>query len=124
MNDIEKRQDIEKLVNSFYEKVLADSSISHFFIDVVPVNWEKHLPVMYDFWESIVFEKALYKGNAMQAHVHLNQKAKLEKQHFEQWLILFTKTVDELFSGPKAELAKTRALSIATVIQMKTYVPL
>jgi hemoglobin len=124
MNDIEKRQDIEKLVNSFYEKVLADSSISHFFIDVVPVNWEKHLPVMYDFWESIVFEKALYKGNAMQAHVHLNQKAKLEKQHFEQWLALFTKTVDELFSGPKAELAKTRALSIATVIQMKTYVPL
>ena len=121
MNDIENRQDIERLVNNFYEKVLADDTISHFFTDVVAVNWEKHFPVMYDFWEGIVFEKALYKGNAMQTHVHLNQKAKLEKPHFEQWLALFTKTVDELFSGPKAELAKTRALSIATVIQLKTY---
>ena len=121
MKDITNRNDIEKLVNRFYEKVLADDSISHFFTDVVAVDWEKHFPVMYDFWEGIVFEKALYKGNAMQTHVHLNQKQKLEKHHFDKWLALFTATVDEHFVGPKAELAKTRALSIATVIQLKTY---
>ena len=121
MVDIQNRQDIIALVNSFYQKVMADELIKHFFIDVVQVDWVKHFPTMYDFWESIVFEKAIYKGNAMHVHQNLNQKSKLEKQHFERWLTLFTQTVDELYSGPKAELAKTRALSIATVIQMKTY---
>ena len=33
---------------------------------------------------------------------------------------LFQSTVDELFTGDKAELAKQRALSIATVMKLKT----
>ena len=35
------------------------------------------------------------------------------KAHFDRWLELFLETVDENFSGPKAEEAKGRALSIA-----------
>ena len=123
MHDIETRKDVEFLVNEFYKRVLANAEISFFFTDVVPVNWEKHFPLMYDFWESIIFEKAIYKGNAMQTHVLLNQKHKLKKQHFDVWLALFTATVDAQFTGPKADVAKTRALSIATVIQLKTYEP-
>lgn len=123
MNDFESRKDVEFLVTEFYKRVLKDVEIAFFFTDVVAVDWEKHMPIMFDFWESIIFEKAIYKGNAMQAHVNLNQKTKLEKQHFEKWLALFTATVDAHFAGPKAELAKSRALSIATVIQMKTYSP-
>ena len=37
----------------------------------------------------------------------------VEKAHFDRWLELFLATVDENFSGPKAEEAKGRALSIA-----------
>ena len=49
------------------------------------------------------------------------QKEALKKQHFDRWLLLFNETVNKLFVGNKAELAKTRALSIATIMQVKIH---
>ena len=43
----------------------------------------------------------------------------LQRNILARWLQLFTSTVDELFEGEKAELAKQRAMSIATVMQLK-----
>ena len=117
--DITNRTDIETLVNSFYKKVIIDDKISFFFIDVIPVNWEKHLPIMYDFWEQIVFGTGNYNGNPMNVHLALNKKSTITHEHFQQWIALFNETVDELFSGDKANLIKQRATSIATVIQIK-----
>lgn len=118
-NDIATRQDIELLVNRFYEKVRADATIGYIFNDLVKVNWEAHLPVMYDFWESVIFFTGSYGGNPMITHRKLHQVAHLTTEHFNAWLKLFTETVDELFEGEKAELARQRALSIATVMQLK-----
>jgi len=119
MNDILNRSDIEFLINSFYNKVQKDELISFFFTDVVAVDWEKHLPVMYNFWEGILFSTGNYAGNTMQKHIKLHLKNAMQPKHFERWLQLFTKTVDEHFEGPNAILIKQRALSIATVIQIK-----
>ncbi len=119
--DIQTRSDIELLVNTFYQKVEKDEIIRHFFIDVVKLDWSKHIPVMYDFWESILLDKHNYKGNPMPAHVSLNEKSPMKKEHFDRWIQLFSSTTDELFAGEKAELAKTRALSIATVMQIKLH---
>ncbi|HYJ65707.1 MAG TPA: group III truncated hemoglobin [Parafilimonas sp.] len=117
--DIEERGDIELLINSFYDKVKKDAGIGYIFNDVAKVNWEHHLPVMYDFWESIIFNTNSYSGNPMTVHAKLNKETPLLARHFKQWLHLFTTTVDELFEGKKAELAKQRAASIAQVIQIK-----
>ena len=117
--DIDSREDIVKLVNSFYDKVKMDPVIGYIFNDAVKVNWEKHLPVMYNFWENVIFFTGTYNGNPMIIHQHVNKVVPLHKEHFERWLKLFTETVDEFFEGEKAELAKQRALSIATVIQIK-----
>ena len=117
--EITTEQDIRLLVNSFYDKVNGDPSIGFIFNDIAKVDWEKHMPVMYSFWESVLFGAGRYKGNPMPVHMHLNQKIKLERKHFERWLQLFHATVDELFTGEKAELAKQRATSIATVMQIK-----
>jgi len=117
--DIKNRSDIEKLINTFYAKVKVDKTIGYFFIDVIPVNWETHLPKMYDFWENVIFNTGLYEGNPIQQHQHLHQKSELSKAHFDHWMMLFTSTVDELFVGEKAELTKQRANSIATVMQLK-----
>ena len=119
MKDIENREDIVLMVNSFYEKVNKDELISHFFSTVIDVNWEKHLPVMYNFWENIIFGSPVYEGNPMKPHIALNQKSPMEARHFERWLELFLGTVDELFSGDRAEFTKQRAISIATVMQIK-----
>lgn len=98
---------------------MADDVIGFFFTDIAQLDLEKHLPVMYDFWESTLFHSANYSGNPMRVHINLNQKARIRDRHFERWLALFNETVDELYTGTVAELAKTRALSIATVMRIK-----
>ena len=55
----------------------------------------------------------------MSVHTHLNKLTPLTKEHFERWLQLFTGTVDELFEGNKAMIAKEKALSIATIMEIK-----
>ena len=117
--DIEQRNDIEQLVNRFYEKVKRDATIGHIFNDVAKVDWQHHLPIMYAFWESIILSENSYEGNPMAVHTKLNAQTPLTATHFKQWLHLFVTSVDELFEGKKAELAKERAASIAAVIEAK-----
>ena len=119
--DIENRADIELLVKSFYEKVKTDPVIGTIFIDIAKVNWEKHLPVMFDFWENTLFFTGSYTGNPMKSHQKLNDLFPLHKDHFARWNQLFALTVDELFEGDKAALAKQRAISISTVMQLKLF---
>lgn len=117
--DIQNKNDIIVLIDSFYEKVNADASLAYIFSDIAKINWERHLPVMYNFWENTLFYTGTYNGNPMELHKHLHHLMPLTDEHFKQWTHLFTATVDELFAGDKAELAKQRALSIATVMQIK-----
>ena len=117
--DIQNIKDIELLVNSFYEKAKTDKIIGYIFTDAIKIDWEKHLPVMYQFWENVIFFTGGYTGNPMTIHQHIHNKVPLNTEHFRQWLHLFTSTVDELFAGEKAELTKQRAISIATVMQIK-----
>jgi hemoglobin len=74
---------------------------------------------MYRFWENIIFHTGSYTGNPMEVHMQLHSKCPMHRQHFEKWMELFSSTVDELFEGEKAFQAKQRALSIATVMQVK-----
>ena len=117
--DIENKKDIALLVDEFYDKVRADDTIGYIFNDVVKVNWQKHLPVMYSFWENTLFYTGTYEGNPMELHKHLHRLMPLTLEHFKQWNYLFIKTVDELFEGPQANLAKQRAVSISAVMQIK-----
>jgi hemoglobin len=117
--DIETKEDIKLLVDCFYQTVLADETLAYIFTDIAKVNWQKHLPIMYSFWENTLFYTGTYNGNPMELHKHLHQLTPLTVVHFNQWLLHFNATVDELFNGEKATLAKQRALSIATVMQIK-----
>lgn len=117
--DITTKKDIEKLVNAFYDKVKKDPEINYFFTTVVKVDWDNHLPIMYKFWENIVFYTGTYNGNPMRQHEIINKKSPIRSEHFNKWLILFNETVDHLYEGEKADLIKHRALSIATVMQIK-----
>jgi len=117
--DMHNRTDIELLVTTFYDKVKLDPVIGNIFTAIAKVNWEKHLPVMFDFWENTIFYTGSYSGNPMQSHQRLNEMFPLRKEHFARWNQLFAATVDELFTGDKAELTKQRAISISTVMQLK-----
>lgn len=120
MKDIENRQDIETLMELFYSKALTDELIGYFFTEVAPLNMEKHMPVIVDFWETVLLGKASYKGNVMQIHKHIHELSAFKDEHFVRWVKLFTETVNDLYEGEKAEMAKQRAESIATLIKIKT----
>lgn len=118
-SDITNRADIQLLVNTFYEKLLEDPLVKHFFLEVAQIQLVDHLPILYDFWESVLFQVGKYKNNTLEMHLELHQLSPLKKEHFDRWLALFYETTDELFEGEKAKQAKDRALSIATIIKMK-----
>ncbi|PWS28323.1 sec-independent protein translocase TatC [Pedobacter yonginense] len=117
--DIENRADIITLVNAFYQKVQQNLTIGPIFTEVVQVDWSHHLPKMYDFWESILFGKAIYKGNPMLTHFAVNQKASLKQEEFNTWKLIFFNTVDELFEGENAQIIKQKAQSIADLMHFK-----
>jgi hemoglobin len=110
--DILQRKDIELLVNKFYEKVNSDDLLSPIFSHV---DWPTHLPIMYNFWSSMLLGDQTYKGNPLLKHMPLP----IEPKHFARWLELFHETVDENFNGEKADEAKMRARSIADIFQYK-----
>jgi hemoglobin len=118
--DIANREDLLILMKCFYEKLLADSTISYLFTDIAKINLEHHLPVLVDFWDSIIFQSDTYRKNALQPHLDLHLKSPLTKHHFETWLRYFKESVDEKFAGDNALIIKERATSIATVMQIKT----
>ena len=119
MRDIETRADIELLLNRFYSKVFEDDLISHFFIEVVPLDLKTHILVIADFWESILLDAKGYRKNVMEVHLNISQKSKIEKKHLDRWVELFTETVNDLFEGHRATIAKQRATSIATMMNIK-----
>jgi hemoglobin len=79
------------------------------------VNWSSHLPVMYNFWSSMLFGEQSYQGNPLQRHMALP----IGVGHFNRWLQLFQETIDENFFGFNAEELKMRAQAIARVFQIK-----
>ncbi len=117
--DIANRADIELLVNTFYGKVEGDTLIGHIFNQIARVNWEHHLPKMYDFWETILFGKRSFKGNPMDAHFKLNELYTLKQEHFNRWIEIFEDSVDSLFEGDVASSAKFKARSIAGIMFYK-----
>ena len=120
MKDIENRNDIIKMVNSFYNIVRKDERLGFLFDDTAKVNWKTHLPKMYNFWESVLFDKAIFNGDPMGAHIKLNNMEALKSEDFDTWLKLFKENIDKQFKGKISEKAKQRAESIATITKIKT----
>lgn len=117
--DIENRDDVVLMVDTFYQKVKQNPVIGYIFGDVAKIDWNKHLPVMYSFWSSILLNEHSYGGGTMIKHINLSRKTELNEKHFSEWMSLFNETVAELFDGPKSQEAKQRAELIAGLMMSK-----
>lgn len=114
-NDIIRTQDIRALVNTFYDKVRQDDLLKDIFNCKIENRWPEHLEKMYSFWQTVLLNDHNYNGNPFLSHSQLP----ITKNHFDRWLILFNATVDELFIGEKADLAKFRGQKMAEMFQLK-----
>lgn len=114
--DISTREDVIRLVDTFYSRVMVDDLIGVFFTEVSPISMKEHMPIIYDFWETMLLGASSYSGNAMHKHYSMNGRKRMKPEHFERWLSTWEFTIDELFTGPKADEAKTRAKHIANLM--------
>lgn len=117
--DLQDRHDVTALVGEFYRRAFADPLIGRIFTDVAKMDLDHHMPIMCDFWETVLFNAGLYRRNALQVHLALNARHPLLPEHFARWLQLWVRTVDDLFRGEKAELAKLQAERIAGSISRR-----
>jgi hemoglobin len=115
--DITDSRDVARLVNVFYDRVRDDDLLGPIFDDIAHVDWATHLPRMYDFWESVLFARATFKGTPLLVHRVLARRTPLTPAAFDRWITLFQSTVDDLFSGPMAEHAKNSAARIAVTME-------
>jgi len=115
LKDIETLQDIKLLVDEFYTKVREDELIGGIFNDIIQDRWPEHLEKMYSFWQTVLLGEHTYSGKPFVPHL----KMPVEKEHFDRWLQLFFETVDRLYEGKKAELAKWQGNRMAEMFQLK-----
>src|SRR5690606_33662499 len=96
-------------MRAFYGRVLTDDIIGYLFTEVARLDLDHHLPIIGDFWETVLFasgDYARHGRNPLQVHLGLHAKEPLRPEHFTRWLELFDASVDGLFSGPRATFAK------------------
>ena len=105
MKDIQTKEDLVLLVDVFYNRVLQDEKLAHFFAHL---NFEEHKPKMVHFWSFVLLDEPGYTTNVFDKHANLHANS----ADFNEWVSLFHTTVNELFEGEKAEAAKFRATTL------------
>ncbi|NJC26983.1 group III truncated hemoglobin [Neolewinella antarctica] len=118
MQEIKTREEVSTLVHAFYRKIRTDDILGPIFNNRIPNDkWPDHLVKLTDFWETNLFGVARFKGNPTQKHVELDRDMNhaIGTLHFDRWLALWRKTVDELFVGERAAKAKATAERIGSV---------
>jgi hemoglobin len=117
--DIQDKEDIVLLVNTFYNKVNNNDIIGPIFNEVMKVDWNHHLPKMYAFWGGIILNESGYAGNPIQVHLEISKQTVMSNSQFDEWIKLFEATIHELFEGERAEETIKRAKNIALVMLHK-----
>lgn len=108
MKQLTSKADLEILIPAFYARVREDDFIGPIFKRVLADHWDEHLAKITNFWEALLFDGQDYHGRPFPPHIPLG----LQPEHFKRWLELFFTTMDEHFTGQKAEEAKMRAFNI------------
>jgi len=113
--DIAAMEDIQLLVNTFYEKIRIDLLLGGIFNGVIKDRWPEHLEKMYRFWQTVLLGDHTYYGSPFPPHAQLP----VEQKHFDAWLKLWHETIDEHFTGIKADEAKWRGDKMAVMFLFK-----
>ncbi|MGB5555537.1 MAG: group III truncated hemoglobin [Flavobacteriaceae bacterium] len=119
---IENRAHVQLLVETFYAKIRVHEILGPIFNGIIS-DWESHLELLTDFWETQLFLKRKYHGNPVTAHQEVDDKMNhtITSEHFGLWLNEWFATIDELFEGETAWIAKNRAQKMSTMLFMQIY---
>jgi len=121
-SDIRNREDINLLVIRFYEKIRKDTILGPIFNSIID-DWGAHLELLTDFWESQLLTKRIYLGDPITVHQEVDDKMNhsITSEHFGLWLNIWFATLDELYEGETAWVAKNRAQKMSTMLFLKIF---
>lgn len=117
--DIADEQDVADLIRDFYGRAFADPLLGPVFVDVARMDLDAHMPVMRDFWMTVLFRDGRYRRNALTPHVALHSKTELTSAHFERWVALWTAAVASRHDGAVARRAVVQAERIAVSLERR-----
>jgi hemoglobin len=115
--DLDSREQIERFVDLFYQRLLADERLAPIFVDVAAIDLAVHLPHIKAYWCKLLLGETAYQRHTMNIHRQLHSKQALQADDFQRWLDTFTHTIDENFNGERARRAKQVAAAIAANMQ-------
>ena len=101
------------LVDTFYSRASNDELLAPVFGKRLPDA--THLGPLYRYWQTTLLESDTGEEIPFPKHADLP----LTHQHFDRWLSIFHETIDELFTGSMAEMAKFRAIRMSEVFRYK-----
>lgn len=115
LNSEVNKENLNRMVVSFYSKILNDDIVGPFFIeklgsDLKSEEWKAHIELLTNFWASIAIGDTEYRGNPFAPHMHLNG---LSRAAFTQWLVVFFETVDSVYEPQIANFFKQRSETVA-----------
>ena len=111
--DLDTREQVDRFVDRFYERLLKDDILGPIFLDVAAVDLDVHLPHIKDYWAKLLLGETAYRRHTMNIHRRLHGRRALTGADFDRWLDYFISAVDSGWEGPKAEQAKRVAAAIA-----------
>ncbi len=120
--EITSRPDIKLLVETFYGRIRLHPVLGPIFNRIIE-DWPTHLMLLTDFWETQLLFERKYWGNPLVAHQEVDEKMNhtMQSEHFGLWLNLWFQTLDELFQGETAQIAKNRARKMSTMLFLNVF---
>ena len=114
-NEVTK-ENLNKLVVSFYTNVLKDDLIGPIFKDVLGEDmksekWQAHIELLTNFWASIALGDFTYNGNPFAPHVDFRDRLSIKA--FEQWMKIFFVTLNTIYEPQIAQQFLARSKNIA-----------
>ena len=111
-HDIQNEGDIKMLVDTLCQKANNDTLLGPSFGAASRIYWPNFLTSQYRYWSSSLLGLQVADGSALPEQVVIPHGG----HHVDHWVALFSSSVEELFSGSKAEEAKKLARQLATRI--------
>lgn len=114
--DLDARSQIHDLVVGFYREIVFDDLLEPVFGEVAEVDWAEHIPKLIDYWCRVLLGQPGYQGALLAAHAHLHSLEPLRLEHCDRWYLLWARSVDERWAGPRADQAKQHAAHIMGIL--------
>ena len=103
-------ENIAILVERFYAAVQKHPTLGPVFNPRLEGRWDRHMSQMKDFWSSVLLRSGRYSGYPLGAHFGVPGMA---PERFDDWLVLFRQTLDQLYEPPYADAIHTMAQQFA-----------